>query len=97
MKRKRHIADDGLAQRLKKMFSEKELSKGDRYVNKIYDGTDDNFFEATNTNLRVLLKLDQKNESYEKDLKRFGTRIKLIDVADDAIPNKRIEKILPAF
>ena len=95
MKRKRHIADDGLAQRLKKMFSEKELSKGDRYVNKIYDGTDDNFFEATNTNLRVLLKLDQKNESYEKDLKRFGTRIKLIDVADDAIPNKRIEKILP--
>lgn len=95
MKRSHNIGDDGLAQRLKKMFSEKEKSNGGRLVNKIYEGTDDNFFEATNTNLRVTLNLDQKNESYEKDLKRFGTRIKLIDVADDAIPNKRIKKILP--
>lgn len=95
MKRCRNIGDDGLAKRLKKIFTEKEKSNGGRFVNKIYEGTDDNFFEATNTNLRVVLNLDKKNESYEKDLKRFGTRIKLIDVADDAIPNKRLKKILP--
>lgn len=95
MKRSRNIGDDGLAERLKKMFSEMEKSNKGRFVNKAYEGTDDNFFEATNTNLRVVLNLDEKSESYEKDLKRFGTKIKLIDVADDAIPNKRIKEIKP--
>lgn len=95
MKRSGNIGINSLAQSLKKIFTAKEKSNEDNFVNKIYEGTDDNFFEATNANLRIVLNLDKKSESYEKDLKRFGTRIKLIDVADDAIPNKRIKKILP--
>lgn len=95
MKRSGNIGINGLAQSLKKIFAEKKKSKEDNFVEKTYEGTDDNFFEATNTNLRAALNLDKKSESYEKDLKRFGTRIKLIDVADDAIPNKRNKEILP--
>ena len=95
MKRSGNIGMNGLAQSLKKIFSEKTKSNEDNFVEKTYEGTEDNFFEATNTNLRVKLGLDKKSESYEKDLKRFGTKIKLIDVADDAIPNKRIKEILP--
>jgi len=95
MKRSGNIGMNGLAQSLKKIFAEKKKSKEGNFVQKTYEGTDDNFFEATNTNLRAALNLDKKSESYEKDLKRFGTRIKLIDVADDAIPNKRIKEILP--
>lgn len=94
MKRSNNIGMNGLAQSLKKIFSERKKSGEDNYVQKIYEGTDDNFFEATNTNLRAALNLDKKSESYEKDLKRFGTRIKLIDVADDAIPNKRLKEVL---
>ncbi|MBI2775629.1 beta-propeller fold lactonase family protein [Candidatus Dependentiae bacterium] len=95
MKGGRNIGTNGLAQSLKKIFAEKKKSDEENFVQKIYEGTDDNFFEATNSNLRAALNLDKKSESYEKDLKRFGTRIKLIDVADDAIPNKRIKEILP--
>lgn len=95
MKRSGNIGTNKLAQSLKKIFLEKEKSKEDNLVQKTYEGTDDNFFEATNNNLRAALNLDKKSESYEKDLKRFGTKIKLIDVADDAIPNKRIKEVLP--
>lgn len=95
MKRKSNIKTNLLAKQLQEIFSAKEKSAEDNFVKKTYDGTDDNFFEATNTNLRVTLNLDKKSESYEKDLKRFGTKIKLIDVADDAIPNRRIKEILP--
>jgi YVTN family beta-propeller protein len=95
MKRKSNIRTNILAKKLQEIFSAKEKSGEDHFVKKTYEGTDDNFFEATNTNLRVTLGLDKKSESYEKDLKRFGTKIKLIDVADDAIPNKRIKEILP--
>lgn len=95
MKRSGNIGTNRLAESLKKIFLEKEKSKEDNLVQKTYEGTDDNFFEATNNNLRAALNLDKKSESYEKDLKRFGTKIKLIDVADDAIPNKRIKEVLP--
>lgn len=95
MKRKSNIGLNSLAQSIKRILSEKKNSGEDGFVKKTYEGTEDNFFEATNTNLRVALGLDKKSESYEKDLKRFGTKIKLIDVADDAIPNKRIKEILP--
>ncbi|MCC6837064.1 MAG: YncE family protein [Bacteroidia bacterium] len=95
MKRSGNIGLNSLTRRLKKIFSETEKSKEDNFVQKTYEGTEDNFFEATNTNLRVTLGLDKKSESYEKDVKRFGTKIKLIDVADDAIPNKRIKEVLP--
>lgn len=95
MKRKSNIRTNILAKKLQEIFFAKEKSGEDNFVKKTYEGTDDNFFEATNTNLRVALGLDKKSESYEKDLKRFGTKIKLIDVADDAIPNKRIKEVLP--
>lgn len=95
MKRKSNIRTNILAKQLQAIFSAKEKSGEDNFVKKTYEGTDDNFFEATNTNLRVKLGLDKKSESYEKDVKRFGTKIKLIDVADDAIPNKRIKEVLP--
>lgn len=90
-----NIGMNGLAQSLKKIFAEKKKSSEDSFVEKTYEGTDDNFFEATNTNLRAALNLDKKSESYEKDVKRFGTKIKLIDVADDAILNKRIKEVPP--
>lgn len=95
MKRSSNIGINGLAQSLKKIFTERKKSGEDNFVKKTYEGTDDNFFEATNSTLRAALNLDKKSESYEKDLKRFGTRIKLIDVADDAIPKKRLKEILP--
>lgn len=95
MKRSGNIGINFLAQSIKKILSDKKKSNEENFVEKTYEGTDDNFFESTNTNLRVKLGLDKKSESYEKDLKRFGTKIKLIDVADDAIPNKRIKEILP--
>lgn len=95
MKRNGNIGVNSFTRALKKIFSEKEKSQEENFVKKTYEGTEDNFFEATNTNLRVTLGLDKKSESYEKDLKRFGTKIKLIDVADDAIPNKRIKEVLP--
>lgn len=95
MKRSGNIGINFLAQSIKKVLSDKKKSNEENFVQKTYEGTDDNFFEATNTNLRVALNLDKKSESYEKDLKRFGTKIKLIDVADDAIQNKRIKEILP--
>jgi YVTN family beta-propeller protein len=95
MKVAANIGMNGLAQSLKKIFAEKKKSAEDNFVEKAYEGTDDNFFEATNTNLRSALNLDKKSESYEKDLKRYGTKIKLIDVSDDASSNKRIKEILP--
>lgn len=95
MKHSGDIGLNSLTRRLKKIFSATEKSNEDNFVKKTYEGTEDNFFEATNTNLRVKLGLDKKSESYEKDLKRFGTKIKLIDVADDAIPNKRIKEVPP--
>jgi YVTN family beta-propeller protein len=95
MKVSANIGMNGLAQSLKKIFAEKKKSAEDNFVEKSYEGTDDNFFEATNTNLRSALNLDKKSESYEKDLKHYGTKIKLIDIADDDIPNKRIKEILP--
>src|SRR5574337_1047324 len=95
MKRRGNIGVNRLTRKFKEVFSTDEKTEGENFVKKTYEGTDDNFFEATNTNLRVALGLDKKSESYEKDVKRFGTKIKLIDVADDAIPNKRIKEILP--
>lgn len=90
-----NIGMKSLAQSIRKILAEKEKVNEDDFVEKTYEGTDDHFFEATNTNLRAVLNLDKQSESYERDLKRFGTRIKLIDVADDAIPKKRIKEILP--
>lgn len=85
-----------LAEKLRELFSGPEESRpASGHVEKTYAGTDDNFFGATNTNLRTLLHLDQKSGSYERDLKRFGTRIRLIDVADDAALGKRTQKLLP--
>lgn len=95
MKRSGNIGINSLAQSIKKVLSNKKKSNEENFVQKTYEGTEDNFFEATNTNLRVKLGLDKKSESYEKDVKRFGTKIKLIDVADDAIPNKRIKEVPP--
>ena len=95
MKVGRNIGINGLAQSLKKIFSEKKKSGEDNFVSKTYGDTEDSFFEETNKNLRAVLNLDKKSESYEKDLKRFGTRIKIIEVADDAIPNKRNKEHLP--
>ena len=83
-----------LAEKLKDIFSGDKARSTDQ-VEKTYQGTDDNFFEATNANLRTVLKLDKRNKSYEKDLERFGTRIKLIDVADTTDLEKRREEILP--
>ena len=51
MKRSGNIGMNGLAQSLKKIFAEKEKSNEGNFVQKTYEGTDDNFFEATNTNL----------------------------------------------
>ncbi|HSH65422.1 MAG TPA: hypothetical protein VLB84_06400, partial [Bacteroidia bacterium] len=73
MKRSGNIGINFLAQSIKKILSEKKKSADDDFVKKTYDGTDDNFFEATNTNLRVALGVDKKSESYKKDLKRYGT------------------------
>ncbi len=95
MKRNNNIGINSFAQSLKTIFSGKKKSDEDSFVSKVYEGTDDNFFEAANQNLRSALNLDKKSDSYEKDLKRFGTRIQLIDVADDTIPGKRIKEILP--
>ncbi|MDO9001010.1 MAG: beta-propeller fold lactonase family protein [Bacteroidota bacterium] len=95
MKGSRNIGINGLAQSLKKIFSEKKKSGEENFVSKTYGETEDSFFEEANKNLRTVLNLDKKSESYEKDLKRFGTRIKVIDVADDAIPNKRFKEVLP--
>lgn len=95
MKRNGNIGINFLAQSIKRILSEKKKSNENDFVKKTYEGTEDNFFQATNTNLRVALSLDKKGESYEGDLKRFGTKIKLIDVADDAISKKRIKVILP--
>lgn len=93
MRRRNHIGIS-LAEKLRALFSETK-EKRDSHVEKTYEGTDDNFFEATNANLRTVLRLDQQPESYERDRKRFGTRIRLIDVADDAIPEQRYKEILP--
>lgn len=90
-----NIGMNGLAQALKKIFLEKKKSNEDTYVAKTYDDTEDRFFTETNNKLRVALNLDEPSESYESDLKRFGTHIRLIDVGDDAIPNRRRKKILP--
>ena len=95
MKAGHNIGINGLAQSLKKIFSEKKKSGEDNFVSKTYGDTEDNYFEEANKNLRAALNLDKKSESYEKDLKRFGTRIKIIDVADDAIPNRRNKEHLP--
>lgn len=93
MKSSGNIGMNGLAQSLKKIFAEKKKSNEDNFVAKVYEAAEDNFVDETNKNLRAVLNLDKKNESYKKDLKRFGTKIKLIDVADDAIPNKRIKEV----
>lgn len=94
MRTRAHIGI-ALAEKLRGLFSPKENPVGKTSVEKTYEGTDDNFFEATNSNLRTLLKLDQKPASYEKDLKRFGTRPGLIEVADDAVPKKRQQETSP--
>ena len=94
MRKRTHIGFS-LAEKLKELFADKKSDKPKGLVEKQYEGTDDNFFEATNANLRTVLDLDSKSESYEKDLKRYGTRNQLIDVADDAIPKKRQREILP--
>src|SRR3954463_6580061 len=89
------IGMNGFAQALKKIFSERKKSEEDNFVLKTYEDTEDHFFKAANDKLRNALHLDEPNESYESDLKRFGTGITLIDVADDAIPNRRRNAILP--
>jgi len=94
MRKKAHIGIS-LAEKLKELFAGDKTDKPNGLVEKHYEGTDDNFFEATNAILRTVLDLDAKSESYERDLKRFGTREKLIEVADDKIPNKRRSEILP--
>lgn len=94
MRRRAHIGRS-LAEKLMELFSGKKISRSDGHVQKTYEGTDDNFFEATNANLRIALGLDKKPESYEEDLKRYGTRPGIIEVADDAIPKKRLREILP--
>jgi YVTN family beta-propeller protein len=89
------IGMNGFAQALKKIFSDKKNSDQDNYVLKTYEDTEDHFFTEANDKLRKALDLDEPSESYERDLKRFGTRIKLIDVGDDAISNRRRKEILP--
>ncbi|TAL58254.1 MAG: YncE family protein [Bacteroidetes bacterium] len=95
MKGSSNIGMNSLAQSLKKIFVKKKKSKEDNFVGKTYEGAGDHFVEETNKNIRAALDLDKKSESYEKDLKRFGTRIKLIDVADDVTANKRIKEVPP--
>lgn len=90
-----NIGMNGLAQALKKIFLSKKKSPEDSYVLKTYEDTEDDFFTEANDNLRKALNLDEPTESYEDDLKRFGTPITLIDLADDAIPNRRRKVILP--
>jgi YVTN family beta-propeller protein len=89
------IGMNGFAQALKKIFSDRRKSEEDNFILKTYEDTEDHFFKAANDRLRNALNLDEPRESYESDLKRFGTRITLIDVADDAIPNRRRKVILP--
>lgn len=91
MKTSKHIGMNGLAQALRQIFSSK--SAEDSFVSKTYEGTEDSFFDEANASIRSALNLE--NESYESDLKRFGTRITLIDVGDDAIVNRRRKSILP--
>lgn len=94
MNARSNIGINGFAQALKRIFQH-EKSGHDTYVPKTYGETEDSFFFETNENLRKALNLDEPRESYESDLKRFGTPITLIDVADDAIPNRRRREILP--
>ncbi len=95
MKTGSDIGMNGFAQALKKIFLSKKKSQDYSYVAKTYADTEDHFFTETNSKLRKALNLDEQNESYEDDLKRFGTEITLIDVGDDAIPNRRRREILP--
>jgi YVTN family beta-propeller protein len=95
MKTGSDIGMNGFAQALKKIFLDKKKSKEDGYVLKTYEDTEDHFFIEGNKKLRKALNLDEPSESYENDLKRFGTRITLIDVGDDTIPNRRYKEILP--
>ena len=95
MKAGSNIGMNSFAQALKKIFSDKKKSPEDNYVLKTYEDTEDHFFTEANSKLRKALNLDEPTESYEEDLKRFGTPITLIDVADDAIPNRRRKVILP--
>jgi YVTN family beta-propeller protein len=73
---------NGLTQVLRQLFLEK-YSGEDQYVAKVYDGTEDAFFQDVNETLKKTLRLPSDGSTYGEDLKRFGTRIKLIDVADD--------------
>jgi hypothetical protein len=95
MKAGSNIGMNGFAQALKKIFLDKKKSQEDSYVLKTYEDTEDHFFTEANKKLRKSLNLDKPSESYESDVRRFGTRITLIDVADDAIPNRRYKEILP--
>jgi len=94
MRKRAHIGFS-LAEKIREFLSASKNTTDKTTVEKTYEGTDDNFFEATNANLRTILKLDEKPASYEKDLKRFGTRPGLIEVADDAIPKKRQQENPP--
>jgi YVTN family beta-propeller protein len=94
MKTQKHIGFNGLAQVLRQLFLDKKSSE-DQFVSKTYEGTKDAFFEDVSNSLRSSLRLTSQGSTYEDDLKRFGTRIQLIDVADDQIRNFRRKSKLP--
>jgi YVTN family beta-propeller protein len=88
----KHIGMNGFAQSLKQLFGHKERN---RLISKRYGAAEDHFFDETNRSLKEALGLVEHPESYERDRKQYGTPIGLIDVADDAIPKKRRNDILP--
>ena len=74
MKGSRNIGINGLAQSLKNIFFfEKKKSNEDSFVEKVYEGTEDNFVNEANKNLRATLNLDKK-QNYETDLKCSDTK-----------------------
>ena len=94
MKRGFTIGIKPLAQSLK-AFLVKEKDQSGKTVLKNYPSTEDSYFEFTNKTLKEKLHPDKKNLSYEKDLKRYGTRIGLIDVADDRVVKERYQSLRP--
>jgi len=71
MKGSRNIGINSLAQSLKRIFSEKKKSNEDSFVEKVYEGTEDNFVDETNKNLRAMLNLDKKTKTMNRIQKPF--------------------------
>ena len=94
MKASKNIGYNGLTQALRQIFSDRKPGE-DGFVSRLYEGTEDSFFEDVNQTLKESLKLHAASSTYDEDVKRFGTKIKLIDVADDALRTLRRKNQLP--